>query len=212
MKDEMSEMVVRQRLRIEFEQVFANSRNNLRFFPHVVVFLSAPQDVTRSPGDPAYEMSAENIVRAMYSVILIETQGSDYSTLILSGETEQLPGMKKLVEDLGEHRYIPINSGDRGHSHTGTQFESFVMWLRNQSYESRVGLVFVTSQYHVPRVRRYAAKHIPRGDFGWHVAGVPNDVGLYNREAKVAVEIDRIIKYSKDGILDLFPDLGEDNS
>lgn len=207
----MTDSEVRAKLQIEFDEVFATSRNNLQFFPHVVVFLSAPQDVTRSPGDPAYEMSAENIARAMYSVILIETQGSDVSTLILSGETEQLPGMKKLVEDIGERRYIPICSGNRGQSHTGTQFESFVRWLRQQSYENRVGVVLVTSQYHVPRVRRYAAKHIPCGDFRWHVAGVPNDVGLYNQTVKVDGEIDRIVRYANQGIFDLFPDLGEDN-
>ncbi len=212
MSETMTEAEIRAMLQTEFDQVFVRPPSSLPFFPHVVVFLSAPQDVTRPTEDDAHEMSAENLVRAMYSVLLLESEGGSNSTILLNGETEQLPAMKRLVEGFGCRQYLPINSGDRGKSHTGTQFVQLANWLREQPFNSTVGIVLVTSQYHVPRVRRYAAKHISRGDYKWQVVGVPNDVGLYDREKKVAGEIDRIIKYSKDGTFDLFPDLGEGNS
>ncbi len=201
----MDDTETRKRLQEEFEAVFRKKKNENSFGAEAVVYLSAAPDQTRLPSDPAYEMSPENISRAMYTALCAQVFCDETRRIILCGETEQLPSMTQLI-----HGYnFPLSAGDvlhsvdsgkRGDSHTGTQFEALATFLRGKNFS----IILITNQYHVPRVRRYAARHLLSIVSKYSVVGVPNDTGLYDRKAKVEGEIDRIIRYAEQGIFDLF--------
>jgi hypothetical protein len=208
----MKEAEVRERLMGEFRSVFSNAPEAFMEIRHGlghIVFLSGPHDTSRPECLDAYEMSAQNVARAMYSALLYATFGVTGTCLVLSGETEQLPSMSELVIGYGiPYRSIAeVNSGDRGKSNTKTQFETLRTHFNTVYLQTALGpkIVVVTNQYHVPRVLRYAKKFLP-GFVEWQVVGVPHDTGLYDWDAMVKGEIDRIIRYAGQGDIPLFLD------
>lgn len=128
--------------------------------------LSAPQSANELDARRR-EKNPENVARIVFGISLLE-QNPGQAELVLNGETEQLPFMQEAAQDGGHSDFYLVNSGDRGKSNTLTQFREFA---NSSRFEELTPTVIITSAYHIPRVARTAARHLPRGSF-W-VAGAP---------------------------------------
>ncbi len=178
-----------------------------------IVVLSAPE----TKGEENYllrEGNPENTgrIRAGISAAMIlsaRRAGKEVSDLtaadilkhapavILDGETEQLPAMKIRVEENGFpiEKIVEVNSGDRGKSHTGTQFSALNKYLTEHKEVTLNGpIIFVTSPYHQPRVARTAETKL-LADLHYVVLGAPYKPPTH----KVWGELNRMKRYIEGG-------------
>ena len=135
----------------------------------------------------------ENISRIKYAKTLLKKFRKNMR-VIFSGVTEEKEDVINLMIKNGipkETCYFQ-DCGKRGVANTKTQFETLIIDPLTKNLRN---LVFVTSYYHIPRVRRVAEKFLhPKTKFA--VVGDIDDWKMYNSFLFVIDEIKKIIEYS----------------
>lgn len=185
-----------------------------------VVVLSAPPSL-EFEDERQREANPENVARIKFGIELVKAIGQRYPftgrrdmdlyshsldepyvpPLVLDGETEQLPMMQLVAQELEpgmpEEKIILVDAGKRGQANTLTQFRAL---MQSPRFADAKHLVIATSSYHVPRVRRTAK---PFFLMEYIVCGVPFREFGFNVEKLVGGEIRRIIEYSQKGDIPL---------
>lgn len=183
----------------EFRKLYNSVQPSIAH-PDAIVALSAPQIVIDGL---IVEKSPENIARIKTGIELAIACAQQYDlalnenhlikngpTLILNGETEQLPAMVEIAVSMHYPKISLVNSGDRGKSHTGTQIARL-----NCHLSDGASIIIVTSGYHVPRTTRTADKYLG-SRIRFEVVPVPFNVFPYS-VWKIKGEIKKILRYFK---------------
>jgi hypothetical protein len=176
----------------EFDFLLNQKERMLPALNEGVIVLSAPPSLNKED-EREREANPENVARVTKGVEIARRSGAK---LFLNGETEQLPWMQKIAQELylEPERIVTIDCGARGVGNTKTQFE--VMAQDNQ-FRSLNYLVLVTSLYHVPRVSRTGKKWMPW--VNWWVCGLTLQEFPFDVPMMVGGEIRRIIEYTQKG-------------
>ncbi len=127
------------------------------------------------------------------------------STLILSGETEQLPAMtiRAPEKEFPEAKIVKVNSGDRGRSHTGTQFQTLNDFLKENmdAIDPTRPVILVTSPYHQLRVGLTAEKKLD-SSIPFVVLGADYEPPKQGLSTKTWGELERLKRYIDKGDTD----------
>lgn len=170
-----------------------------------VVVLSAPPTITPTEH---IEANQENTARIRHGIDLVLTSSSPRQpVLYLNGEVQQLWAMNMLVRLSGvgvrDESIKSINCGNRGIANTLTQFQAIKAdQVLCETLKAAGVTAFVTSLYHVPRVRR-TARHVIGDLFPWVVVSVPMSACSFDLQL-IPREIGKIITYVEKG--DLSPE------
>ncbi len=154
----------------EFRSLLENSGYELPENTEAIMVLSAPPNEMGVNFTDEKEKSPENIMRIDLAIEVckkitakkinknIEQLTSDdfkneiVPLLVLNGETEQLPMMRRIAVDdyhFPLEKIREINCGDRGIANTKTQFEA----TKNDPLLGKVKhITLVTTAYHIPRL------------------------------------------------------------
>lgn len=200
----------------EFREAFSFTRRMFYLGTKGVIVLSAPHSPEFVDDEFLREGNPENIARIIWGkyVLSLLTNNPLHRVaklcdargcfpdgdprFILNGETEQLLIMKTVAIKIGvpEQQLVLVDSGKRGESHTGTQFQA----VANHQILSKLNhLTIVTSDYHVPRVARTAKRWLPPS-MKFDVVGAPRKMfGDYSVFRRVLGEMRRIVKYAANG-------------
>ncbi len=178
-------------------------------------------------GAPITWVSAENIVRIGFAIQVIkgivakrlkkdeitnEDIRSSNLKLFLNGESHkqknilrtQLDDMKHIAQayNFPEDNIVPEDCLEDGVANTKTQFNSI---NSDPSLKDASHITIITSDYHVPRVKRTAVKNL-RNNISFDVLPAPQlEYDPYNVYPKVMGEVRRIIKYSNKGDISKVP-------
>lgn len=191
--NELSRRFRRQLVQDEFRAALTGSEAGYPCQAEAVVALSG-NPVRDNSGRVINEASPENYARISLAAELANQIGS---ALVLNGETEQLPAMMQIADELGfppERLYI-VDSGSRGKSNTKTQIEVLGQDARLNNVKS---LILVTSDYHAPRVRRTALANLSP-EVRFQVVPVSQEKNHHEVFCVVRGEIRRIESYAARG-------------
>jgi uncharacterized SAM-binding protein YcdF (DUF218 family) len=203
----------------EFRHALTSSEHQVSPRTDGIVVLSAyefetPADVS-SPLDLSVPENAENMARISLGAQLVREvaasrTGKDAESLtpedllhnapplILNGTTTQLPIMAALASSLGfssENAVRQVDCGPMGTANTKTQFEAMRGYVADSDATDH--LTFVTSDYHVPRVKRTGNNNLP---VDFDVVHVPHDqLPNYPVTRVVKGEVRRIGEYAAKG-------------
>lgn len=165
--------------------------------PDVIVVLSAPPT---KKGEEFIEFNDENEARILYGVKEWHLCGKT-PKFIISGEPQQLWTMYVIAQGGG----MPITEmtysdcGNRGVANTNTQMQALARapWM-----EGVKSVLFITTDYHIPRVFLNAKQCLPGVEI--RVEAVESEsIGI--NFSQVGDEINRIIAYCEKGDL-AFPE------
>ncbi len=214
----------------EFKQIYnaEASGEKKRINPNTdAIIVLSGHAVYDKDGAPITWVSPENIVRIGFAIQVIrdiiakrlkkdEVTNKDIKNsnlkLFLNGESNQQKDILKTQLDDMKHIAQAYNfPGDNivledclenGEANTKTQFKSINL---DPSLKEASHITIITSDYHVPRVRRTAVKNL-RSDISFDVLPTPQlEYDSYNVYPKVMGEIKRIIKYSNKGDISKVP-------
>lgn len=177
----------------EFKILFEQGKTAvLPSFTEGVIVLSAPPSLNKED-ERGREANPENVARVTKGVELARHFNTK---LFLNGETEQLPWMRTIAQELylEPERIVTIDCGARGVGNTKTQFE---VMAKDDQFKALSYLTLVTSLYHVPRVSRTAKKWMPW--ITWQIYGLTLQEFPFDVPTQVGGEIRRIIDYTQKG-------------
>lgn len=188
----------------EFHELFGLTPDPYLFVPSSdvgsIIVLSAPPTVD---GEVWIEETDENRARIEHAIMVCNKlkphRGGNALEFYLNGKAQQLWTMMHMAQQVTSCiTPLPINCGNRGAAHTGTQFEVIARDERLCDHLKHIGVTaFLTSLYHVPRVRRTARQII--GDrFPYTVIAVPMDHCPFDLTL-VSDEISKIIRHAEAG-------------
>src|SRR3989344_4630269 len=206
----------------EFRNIFESSEYTLPENTKAIMILSAPPNEKGENFSDEKEGSPENVARIklaieVYKRIAAKKLGKDIKQLtdedlrseilpfiILNGETEQLPMMRKVAVDefhFPLEKLQEMDCGRRGVANTKTQFEKFEL---DPHLSKLPHIALITNAYYAPRVVRTASANLS-ADTDFDVIGVPLKDLKFNVFRKTRGEVKKIIRYAEKGDMSKHP-------